>query len=178
MLQHIVLMNVAVPVLALLVPLRALPKNLWRTWPWATALQVVLLWGWHSPGVLPAALGNTGLMMLMHLSLTACAAWFWLAIFSMPRDRSWRAIFALLITGKLFCLLGALLVFAPNVVFDLAGSGHTHLAEEAGSALGDQQAAGMLMLVACPLTYVGAGIVLASRWFLDLDRNWEANAGR
>jgi putative membrane protein len=169
MLQHIALMNVLVPLWAFLAPARFRPRGLWRTWPWATAVQIVLLWGWHSPGVLPTALGSLPLMALMHLSLTAAAAWFWLAIATMPRDESWRAMFALLVTGKLFCLLGALLVFAPNLLFDL-GAGHHHHAASA-APLADQQAAGMLMLVACPLTYVAVGIVLAGRWFLDLERN-------
>ena len=60
----------------------------------------------------------------MHVTLGLAAAWFWLTIAAMPRDASWRAIFALLVTGKLFCLLGALLVFAPNVLFGSMATAH------------------------------------------------------
>lgn len=169
MLQHIVLMNLAVPILAICAAKRFRLRELWRSWPWATALQVALLWGWHSPSVLPQATASPALMVCMHASLIAASAWFWLSIVAMPRDAGWRGIFALLITGKLFCLLGALLVFAPNVLFDFALGGHHHHATTGPTGVADQQVAGMLMLVACPLTYVGAGIFMASRWFLNLE---------
>lgn len=176
MLQHIVLMNVAVPIWALFAPQRLRGQWMWRSWPWATASQVVLLWGWHSPGILPQAAASPALMLTMHVSLIAASAWFWLAIVAMPRDAGWRGIFALLVTGKLFCLLGALLVFSPNVLFNFVAAGHQHHAAAATAALADQQAAGMLMLVACPLTYVGAGIFMASRWFLSLEADRGSHA--
>ena len=176
MLQHIVLMNILVPTWAFFASRRFQSGALWRSWPWATALQIALLWGWHSPAVLPQAAASPALMLAMHASLIAASAWFWLAIMVMPRDAAWRGIFALLVTGKLFCLLGALLVFAPNVLFDFAASGHHHHAAASMSALADQQAAGLLMLVACPLTYVGIGVVQASRWFLSLESDQGSHA--
>jgi putative membrane protein len=169
MLQHILLMNVLVPVCAFATPKRFRPRHLWRSWPWATAAQMILLWGWHSPGILSAATGSFGLMLVMHLTLIAVAAWFWLAVATMPREGTWRAVFALLFTAKLSCLLGALLVFAPNALFRL-GNGTGHHGNIGVSALDDQQLAGMLMLIACPLTYVAVGIVLAGRWIVSLDQ--------
>ncbi|GHA36105.1 cytochrome c oxidase assembly protein [Devosia pacifica] len=165
MIQHIVLMNVAVPALLLL--LKPQPKReIWRSWPWATTAQLVLLWGWHSPPALSAA-SQSGLLMLgMHISLIAAAAWFWLAMFTMPATGKWRSILALLITGKLFCLLGALMVFSPRTLFGgMAHAGHSMGA----SSLADQQLAGLIMLIACPLTYVAIGIVISARWFLALE---------
>ena len=49
-------------------------------------------------------------------------------------------------------MLGALLVFAPRPIYS---SGHH------GFDLADQQLAGLLMLAACPLSYVLAAIVIA-----------------
>ena len=170
MLQHLVLMNVLVPIVVLCLPHTFRPANLWRSWPWATAVQIALLWGWHSPGVLPSAMASPGAMLAMHASLVACSAWFWLATMTMPAAARWRGIFALLVTGKLFCLLGALLVFAPNLLF-----GHLHHAASR-AAIADQQLAGMLMLIACPLTYVSAGIVMAAQWFARLEAGDNANA--
>ena len=171
MLQHLALMNVVVPALVFLVlPDRSLTQA--KTWPFATAAQLALLWGWHSPPALAAAMASPWLMMAMHMSLAAAAAWFWLAIASTPATARWRAIFALLITGKLFCLLGALLVFSPRVLF---GSMDRH-AHAAGGALADQQMAGLIMLVACPLTYVVAGVWIAARWFLALEAQGRADA--
>ncbi|QYO76062.1 cytochrome c oxidase assembly protein [Devosia salina] len=165
MLMHLMLMNAMVPIgVYVLKRLGRLPR-IWRIWPWATAAQLAMLWGWHSPVILSAATQNLGLMMLMQVNLGGAAALFWISIASMPQHESWRAIMALLITGKLFCLLGALLVFSPNLLFYDAGA---NLMPAAG-ALADQQLAGIIMLVACPLSYVTAGIILASRWVLALE---------
>lgn len=170
MLQHIALMNLLVPaVVFLLVTYRS--ERLSRSWPFATAVQLALLWGWHAPTVLQAAMGSPFLMVLMHASLAASAAWFWLAIASMPAAGLWRSIFALLITGKLFCLLGALLVFSPRVLFG-AMSGHAHAMT---SSLDDQQMAGLMMLIACPLTYVLAGVWITARWFLAIEAQGRAD---
>lgn len=164
MVQHLVLMNLAAPLLVHVLRDR-ITLPLWRTWPFATALQLALLWGWHTPPTLPAAMTSVGLMALMHLSLISAATWFWAAILLAPPEGKWRAIFALLVTGKLFCLLGALLVFSPRNLF---AASHLHY----GTAnLDDQQMAGLIMLVACPLTYVLAGIVISARWFLTLEAN-------
>jgi putative membrane protein len=76
-------------------------------------------------------------------------------------------MFALLITGKLFCLLAALLVFSPRVLYPDALAAHRH-APVAADLLSDQHLAGLLMLVLCPLTYVLAGVLIAERWLREL----------
>jgi putative membrane protein len=138
---------------------------LWRTWPFATTLQLVLIWFWHTPPTLAAAMANVGLMAVMHLSLMVAAMWFWAAILLAPIPTRWRAILALLVTGKLFCLLGAILVFSPRALFATPHMQH------GAAGLADQQMAGLIMLTACPLTYVLAGIVISARWFLSLEAN-------
>jgi putative membrane protein len=65
----------------------------------------------------------------------------------------WHGILGLVVTGKLSCLLAALLVFSPRQLFTEA---HHHV-----GSLDDQQVAGLLMLTACPLSYVVAGAVMA-----------------
>lgn len=164
MVQHLMLMNLVAPLLVLALRDR-ITLPLWRTWPLATALQLALLWSWHTPPTLAAAMGSFGMMALMHLSLMGAAMWFWAAILLAPPQGKWRAIFALLITGKLFCLLGALLVFSPRPLFSAS---HLH---HGTASLADQQMAGLIMLVACPMTYVLAGIVISARWFLTLEAN-------
>ncbi|MDN5880979.1 MAG: cytochrome c oxidase assembly protein [Nitrosospira sp.] len=172
MLQHMVLMNLVVP--GLIYMLRpTVPSTVSGNWPLATATQLALLWGWHSPPALGAAMSNPIIMLAMHASLTAAAAWFWLAIYATSAAGRWRAIFALLITGKLFCLLGALLVFAPRALFGamMRGPDMVSMSE----SLADQQLAGLVMLVVCPLIYVTSGIVLASRWFLTMEAQSRAD---
>lgn len=172
MAQHLVIMNMVVPVgIYFLFRNRDLGR-IWRLWPWATALQLAMIWGWHTPSALNTAMANPFLMVVMHVSLATSAALFWGAIAAMPRSEQWRAALALLITGKLFCLLGALMVFAPNALFSMPGSPMLRPAD----GITDQQMAGMIMLVACPLSYVTAGIVLAGRWFLSLDTDKNAHA--
>jgi putative membrane protein len=108
----------------------------------------------------------------MQASLLVAATWFWIAVYEGMRDRvtAWRPIVALLVTSKLFCLLGVLFIFAPRVLS--AGAPH----HQAAHLLADQQLAGLLMIVACPLTYLLAGIVCAARWLAALERTSPAAA--
>lgn len=174
MLQHVAVMNVAMPLLAFSLSVRG-PSHLWRSWPLATFCQLALLWGWHSPPTFALAMSKPVVMAAMHVSLALAALWFWAAIASIPATGRWRAIFALLITGKLFCLLGALLVFSPRHLFPSILAAHAGHAGPTGTMLGDQQLAGLIMLTACPLTYVLAGIVISARWFLSLERQAAAD---
>lgn len=164
MLVHILLMNAVAPLIAL-----AIPDSVWRSPPrWrrllfpATVAQLAVLWAWHAPPALDATLQSDALHLVMQASLLLSALWFWSAVFYARDDRRWRAILALLVTSKLFCLLGVLLVFAPRTLY---GVGTVRSA----SLLGDQQLAGLLMLVACPVTYLIAGVVIAARWLSGID---------
>lgn len=153
MLSHILAMNAIAPLIAMAV-LRSVSRRTWaRCLLAATLAQAVLLWAWHAPPAVAAAMRSDWLHGGMQVSLFAAALLFWLAVFAC-REARWRAILSLLVTGKLFCLLGVLLVFAPRALYP----------GMSGAALADQQLAGLLMLVACPATYLVAGVVLAARW--------------
>jgi putative membrane protein len=103
----------------------------------------------------------------MHASLFILSLWFWLAIFARRGSTRWQALLVLLVTGKLFCMLGVLLVFSPRLLYaGISGGGYAHL--HAQPALADQQLAGLLMIAACPLTYVLAAIIIAARWLGDI----------
>ena len=80
---------------------------------------------------------------------------FWMLLLSLPDARRWHALPALLLTGKLVCLLAALLVFAPRALY---GAGHAH--GPLIAALDDQHLAGLLMIAACPLSYLVAAVVI------------------
>lgn len=169
--SHIALMNFLAPLIALaviaFVPRRvSLPDNA-MVLP-ATVSQIFLLWVVHAPTVLIAAMSNSVLHVGLQALLFLVALWFWIAVFLQAPRRFWRAIFALLVTGKLFCLLGALLVFAPRPLYAAHGV-HTISAVIDVTGVEDQQLAGLLMLVACPLSYVVAGIAITSRAIRSLD---------
>jgi len=150
MVAHIAVMNLVAPLAALLVARRAgsaRPRLFWA----ACMLQISLLWFWHAP-LVHAHLESPAVQAVMHVSLFLAALAFWVLLLNMVERAGWQAVLGLLLTGKLACLLGALLIFAPRLLYD--GD---------PAALSDQQLAGLLMITACPLSYVAAGIAVAAR---------------
>jgi putative membrane protein len=171
---HILLMNVLAPLLALSMLRHAsAPGGILSGQPLAAAslAQIAALWGAHAPPVLSMAMVAPAAHTVVQASLFASSLWFWWAVFAQSRRGLWRSLFALLVTGKLFCLLGALLVFAPRVLYPGVTGLHSVAAHDGLSSLADQQLAGLLMLVACPLSYVLAATVLAARWLRALAAN-------
>jgi putative membrane protein len=163
MVVHILAMSVVAPVLATIGALASLGRAVSARRLWAaTAGQIVLLWAWHLPSAHHFAAASAGGALVMHLSLLAVAVWFWDALVRQRADRQWHGILALLVTGKLACLLAALLVFATQPLFHRHGM---------AAALDDQQLAGLLMIVACPASYVLAGVIMAAR-FVGVAQAW------
>lgn len=168
---HILLMNVLAPLLVstFLAWRPQTTTHLFGSMLAAASLvQIVMLWGAHIPTVLVGVITVPAAHALVQGTLFTIALWFWWAVFAQPREQSWRSLFALLITGKLFCLLGVLLVFAPRPLFQALAMAHVGAGHASVGALEDQQLAGLLMLSACPLSYVLAGIVIAARWLRAL----------
>jgi putative membrane protein len=151
---HIAAMNVAAPLLAVLYGWRRPHGHVGAGRLWAAAsCQIGVLWAWHLPSAHHVVAASATGSVVTHAGLLAAALWFWDSIARLHPPAQWHAIPALLLTGKLSCLLGALLVFAPRSIFDPAHS----------TALDDQQLAGLLMLAACPASYVLAGILTTLR---------------
>lgn len=169
MLTHIALMNVIAPIAGFgIATLKLLPPAKFSALAAATILQLMLLWAWHAPPVLTASLDSSLVHLAASTTLLLASLGFWLSILTVHGSRRWQAIAALLITGKLFCLLGALLIFAPRVLFSCAST--SHCGPGAAPSLADQQMAGILMVTACPLTYVTAGVIIAARWLVELSQ--------
>ena len=151
MAMHIALLNVVAPVAAIALVKRLRPLNGAAFWSIA-ALQIGMLWFWHLPAVQAAAASYAG-ALLMHGSLLAVALLFWTGVLQMRGPGRWQAILGLIVTGKLSCLLAALLIFSPRLLY----TGHHH-----ATSIDDQQLAGLLMITACPVSYVLAGIMIAA----------------
>ena len=150
---HILAMNVAAPALILFLHNKGiLPRRRLTGLTLAAVVQIAAIWVAHAPGVIAHA--TIAGMLLLHIALFAIALWFWQEVLAADGDRRWRAALALLMTAKIFCLLGALMVFAPHAFM---------------AAVEHQQAAGLLMLVACPITYLLAAGVITRRWLLDIE---------
>jgi putative membrane protein len=170
--MHLLLMNLVAPALAVaaFAVFRTPHARLANRWLFlASAAQIAVLWLVHAPPLVLASMTNPYVHLAVQGMLFATALWFWLAILNQGGAERWRAILALLITGKLFCLLAALLVFSPRALYPIY---LTHSGHMAGAAdpLADQYLAGLLMLVICPLTYVFAGVLIAERWLTELRR--------
>lgn len=139
----------------------------------ATVTQFAALLAMHHPEVLSVAHATPVLHLAVQLVLLGVALWFWTAVLTLRGAGRWRALVALAATGKLFCLLAALMVLAPRPLGFAEMSAHGG----AGTMLEDQQLAGLLMLAACPLTYVLAGVIVAARWLAEM-AGGETGAGR
>jgi len=154
---HILAMNVAAPLLAALIVARWRVSGARVSLLWISTLaQIASLWAAHAPAVQSLALAHPAPQLAMHAALLLAALAFWTAMLSLSGAQRWHAIPALLLTGKLACLLAVLLVFAPRAIY----GGHLHAAQASAQALADQHLAGLLMIAACPLSYLIAAIVI------------------
>lgn len=153
---HILAMNIVAPVVAAMIVTHWRVRDARPSWLWiATVAQIAAVWISHAPPVQAAAMSLPAVQFATHGLLLVAALAFWTLLLSLPDARRWHAIPALLLTGKLVCLLAALLVFAPRALY---GAGHQHGAPL--QPLDDQQLAGLLMIAACPLSYLVAAIVI------------------
>ncbi|QKT04665.1 cytochrome c oxidase assembly protein [Ectothiorhodospiraceae bacterium 2226] len=190
MIQHMLLIGVAAPLLVLAWPgpvlLRGLP-NPWRRavvygavalrgpWSWATRLAVAsllhaaVIWLWHAPPAFDAALSNRALHTLEHLSFVLSAVLFWWAVrVATVRGEAGAAGLWILFTMIHMGLLGALLTFAPAPLY-----GYHEPLPFGFTALEDQQLAGLVMWVPAGAVYLGAGLAVLGYWLTRAGRNCE-----
>lgn len=168
MLQHLIVMNVAALLFAVAMPLRPSGR---RVVVLATGAQVVALAIWHVPDLYRAAHHDLLLQIAMQASLGAIGLLFWCAILAHARTSAWLTIAGLLITAKVFCLLGGLLAFSRRAVYAVHGHPQSWGPPSWGlSALEDQQLAGLVMMASCAVVYVAAAIVVFARWLASPDR--------
>lgn len=157
---HLVTMNALAPLAAIgwarLRPARGVPA-VDRALVAGLVLQIGVLYAWHLPGVVGAVEGRPFFHAAMHLALFGAAFLFWAAILSLEGAALWRGAMALILTGKLACLLGVLLLLAPRLLDGGAGAA-------ADAALDDQRLAGLIMLAACPVFYLATAVHMAAKW--------------
>jgi cytochrome c oxidase assembly factor CtaG len=192
MVQHLVLMVVAAPLLAAARPAAALVAGLpargrdmarraradLRPWTehWlgnplvVWTVGTVALWAWHMPSLYEAALAHDGLHALEHASFLGTALLFWGVVFAsgarrgVPRPVATLLVFA---SGVQSSALGAILLFASTPLYPVHNAGAVVWGR---SPLEDQQLAGALMWVPPGLLYVLTMAWLLVRWFADMDR--------
>ena len=160
MMLHVASMNVAAPLLAAWATARSPTRHVRASSLWAATLaQIALLWVGHSPAVHNVIVNSPALGMALHGVLFLAALSFWFTLLTISAAARWQTIPALLLPGKLACLLAAVLIFAPRTLYEAAD--HFVHARDRLPALDDQHFAGLLMITAFPLSYLVAAVILA-----------------
>jgi putative membrane protein len=195
MAQHMLLMAVAPPLLLLALPpaavLHAMPTSLVRAAPglwrgiasprWgggifltiATLLQIVVMWLWHWPPVMQAALVSDPLHYLMHASFLASGLLFWwclLLSIRAPSPGYASGATAVVAVMMQMGLMGGLLTFSRRVLYPF----YDGRVDQLGlSALEDQQLAGLIMWVPAAVPYLVGGLWLLHSWLERLQQRTE-----
>lgn len=187
MLQHVLLMVVAAPLLVLGRPLVAFVWALPRAWRAATGgafrrprtraawhavshpfaawlLHAGALWVWHAPALYQATLDSELVHFIQHASFFGTALLFWWAAVELGRRTQVRHGFGVLYiftTAVHSSILGALLTFSLVVWYPV----YAPRAELWGfSALEDQQLGGLIMWIPAGVIYVVATLALVAAW--------------
>jgi cytochrome c oxidase assembly factor CtaG len=188
MLQHVLLMMAAPPLLWLGAPLfpvlRGLPQPLRTYWvaplfrspllraffgrlthpAVALTLFVATNWLWHTPAAYELALGSSGWHYLQHACFLGTGLLFWYPVVrpypSHPRWSPWLLLPYLILADLQNTVLAALLTFSSHVVYP-----HYLQVPRLGgiSAMEDQSAAGVLMWVPGSLVFLLPVFVIGFR---------------
>jgi len=191
MVQHELLMLVGAPLIVLGRPiiamLWALPAR-WRSpaaqWSqhasvikaWrvmtaplvATVLHGLALWIWHLPSLYQATLRSEFIHSLQHTSFILTAALFWTSLIHGRYGRLGygAGVAYVFLTGIHSGALGALLTFAPSLVYPIYGP----ITRRWGlDALEDQQLAGLIMWVPAGIILVVLGMALFASWLHEAE---------
>lgn len=146
MAQHMLLIGVAAPLLAVSLPRLRLSPAL------AFGAHGAAVWLAHAPALIAWMAASGTAHLLAHGALLGTALAFWSAIARRGGGEASLWVLATMIhTG----VLGAFLTFAPRELY-------------AGIALEDQQLAGLVMWVPAGLAYPLAALALVARWLRRL----------
>lgn len=138
-----------------------------RSWPsafspiLASVGELVIVWGWHSPGLHEFARESTAGLLLEQGSFLVAGLWLWLSALGGPagsdgRRRRAAGVAGLLFTSMHMTLLGALLALTPRVLYG-------HMMGTAGlTALEDQHLGGAIMLLVGGVAYLAGGLYLTA----------------
>ncbi|HVL58361.1 MAG TPA: cytochrome c oxidase assembly protein, partial [Burkholderiaceae bacterium] len=156
MVQHLLLVIVAPALLAL-----ARPAPVAREAIGAAAIAYGLaIWVWHAPPVYTAVVSREAAHLAGYSLLIAIGYAFWSQMLCAQRAARGKAALAMLATALHTTLLGALLAFAPRLLYPVLAAGAPLWGLE---PLQDQQLAGLLMWTVGGVAYMGAALAIGMR---------------
>ncbi|MDQ3809462.1 MAG: cytochrome c oxidase assembly protein [Chloroflexota bacterium] len=177
MVQHLLLLLVAAPLLVLGAPLAPLAWAMPRATrpklrllrylrplarpPSAFGLHSLALWAWHVPVLYDGAVNNLGVHVAEHLSFVVTGVLFWWALLGGGRAGYGAGVLYVFGLAVQSTLLGALLTFAsrPWYTAHLTSTVHWGL-----SPLDDQQLAGLIMWIPGGSIYLLTALGLFAAW--------------
>jgi len=188
MVQHLVLMSLAPPLIWLADPVRrlmcALPSRLTESvvlpiarWPpiqrlgrllghpfvcWVAATTALV--AWHVPALLTLSMHSNAWHAIEHASFLAGGLLFWWPVVrpwpTSSTERPWAIVLYLFLATLPCDVLSGFLVFSERVAYPVYLSAPRHASV---SVLDDQQLAGALMWTAVTILYLVAGVIVATR---------------
>jgi cytochrome c oxidase assembly factor CtaG len=183
MVQHVVLLTVAAPLIALGAPWRFAPRRIASWWSArfdtgasrsAIARSAVAVWlvfngaflAFHVPVLYDAAVAHLWVHVIEHGVFVVTAVWFWAVVFDpaafgTAQGDLWR-IGYLITAAVVGWMLAIVLTFAPDPLYQE----YARLLGRPGriSALADQQLAAGVMLVPGSITFLLVAGILVARW--------------
>ena len=158
MVQHVLLIAVAAPALALALPTARVSGARWYAFAAAAVVaQSVIVVGWHAPTAFDAALRTELLHGLQHLSMLAAATALWWVLVG-TRPLRGESVVALFLSTLPLTVLGVGLLLSTSPWYS------------AYRAVSDQQVAGAVMWGVGGAITVCEGVALFVAWLTTVDR--------
>ena len=128
----------------------------------ATAIQALVMWAWHVPGLFDRALESQGWHIAQHVSFVVASLLFWVAMLDRRRGGYLLSAACLFVTSLVEGALGALMTFSHSPWYrDYAAMGVSGIGLDPTT---DQRLAGLLMWVPGGLLHGAVAVALLYRW--------------
>jgi cytochrome c oxidase assembly factor CtaG len=131
-------------------------------------LAVAALWAWHAPSLYQAALRNETVHAAEHLSMFGTGLALWRLVAGAPaRQRHGQALLSVFVSGLAGAALGAVLTFSTTVLYPVYGDGPRVWGL---TPLEDQQLAGSIMWIPPTFLSLAAMVALVHGWLAEAER--------
>jgi putative membrane protein len=167
MTQHLILIAIAAPLLALARPYPVLERLFAPLTAWLVFVGIFLFWHW--PVAFQWAAQSEFSELFELASILAAATLFWCVMLAPSSNRQLNhgaAALAVMTAAVATDLPGVIMLFAPRAICTMPDE---NAARFGLSALQDQQLAGLLMWVPANLVFFGIATWLFARWMAASD---------